>query len=358
MEAATPAPDAEAVPVVTPTQEPGIVEMVAGAVSNDEQPFDSLPAPTIETAPEAAPETAPWSAPRDVAVDAIAAIDHASQDAREEPPPAATEAVAVAPAVVEPEATHEAAPPEPPAPQFYALPPPIVPPPSPQAETAALPLPEEPTPHEVPGTPRRHPLRFVWQMDAAGRFALGSDEFCRLIGPRTATAFGRPWSEIAAQFDLDPDGRVAAAIATQNTWSGIVVHWPVDGPDTRLPVELSGLPVLDPARQFTGYRGFGICRDLDGLDRLAAQRRRDALSPPPPAPHHDEPRQPPPENAGGQDLPFPAGLPSAPSPQPTDTHVETPQNVVPFRLANEPKVESRVESPDRTPGLNNPGRRR
>ncbi|MGO9357446.1 MAG: PAS domain-containing protein [Xanthobacteraceae bacterium] len=333
---------AEAVPVVTPTQEPGIVEMVAGAASNDEQPFDSLPAPAIESAPAGAT----WSAPREVAVEAIAAIDHAneqaSEHASEEQPPAAVETAAVAPAAVEAEATPEAAPPAPPAPQLE--PPPIVALPSPQAETAALHLPEEPTPHEVPGTPRRHPLRFVWQMDAAGRFALGSDEFCRLIGSRTATAFGRPWSEIAAQFDLDPDGRVAAAIATQNTWSGIVVHWPVDGPDTRLPVELSGLPILDRARQFVGYRGFGICRDLDGLDRLAAQRRRDALGPPPPAPHHDEPRQPPPENAGGQDLPFPAGLPSAPSPQPTDPHVETPQNVVPFRLASEPKVESKVES--------------
>ena len=48
----------------------------------------------------------------------------------------------------------------------------------------------------------------MWQMDAEGRFSLGSDEFTRLIGPRTAAGFGRLWSEIAEAFGLDPDGRV------------------------------------------------------------------------------------------------------------------------------------------------------
>ncbi len=120
--------------------------------------------------------------------------------------------------------------------------------------------------------PRRHPLRFMWQMDADGRFSLGSDEFTRLIGARTAAGFGRLWSEIAETFGLDPDGRVLKAIATRDTWSGITLNWPVDG-GGRLPVELSGLPVFDRMRNFAGYRGFGVCRDLDGLARLAALRR-------------------------------------------------------------------------------------
>ncbi|WP_038378733.1 hypothetical protein, partial [Bradyrhizobium elkanii] len=46
----------------------------------------------------------------------------------------------------------------------------------------------------------------------------------------------------------------------------------------RLPVELSGLPVFDRARNFAGYRGFGVCRDLDGLARLAALRRYEFFS--------------------------------------------------------------------------------
>jgi PAS domain S-box-containing protein len=127
---------------------------------------------------------------------------------------------------------------------------------------------------------RRHPLRFMWQMDAEGRFVLGSDEFNHLIGARTAAGFGRLWSEIADSFGLDPDGRVLKAVATHETWSGITLNWPLDG-GGRLPVELSGLPIYDRMRNFAGYRGFGVCRDLDGLTRLAALRRYELFSDPP-----------------------------------------------------------------------------
>jgi PAS domain S-box-containing protein len=121
------------------------------------------------------------------------------------------------------------------------------------------------------GQPRRLPLRFTWQMDREGRFTLASDEFTGLIGPRTTAAFGRPWREIAETFGFDPTGRMMQAFATGATWSGITLNWPVDGGGT-LPVELSGLPVFDAARNFTGYRGFGVCRDFDAIARLAALR--------------------------------------------------------------------------------------
>ncbi len=76
---------------------------------------------------------------------------------------------------------------------------------------------------------RRQPLRFVWQMDDDSRFTLGSDEFKALIGPQTAAALGQPWSEIAATLGLDPEGQVARAFASRDTWSGITVAFPVDG---------------------------------------------------------------------------------------------------------------------------------
>ena len=124
----------------------------------------------------------------------------------------------------------------------------------------------QPVPHA-----RRLPLRFTWQMDREGRFTLGTDEFLGLIGPRTTAAFGRPWREIAETFGFDPTGRMMQAFATGATWSGITLNWPVDGGGT-LPVELSGLPIFDAARNFIGYRGFGVCRDFDALARLAALR--------------------------------------------------------------------------------------
>ncbi|MFZ5712930.1 MAG: PAS domain S-box protein [Bradyrhizobium sp.] len=226
---------------------------------------------------------------------------------------------------------------------------------------------------QEPPAPRQHPLRFLWQMDAEGRFVLLSDEFIGLIGPRTAAGFGRPWREIAADFALDPDGRVAQALQSQDTWAGITVSWPADGGE-RLPVELAGLPVYDEMRNFAGFRGFGVCRDLDALNRLEALRRFERLAAAPTqhglsadvagpeaetgAEPHMKPEaaaahppiEPEPEPTSGPEapeseapepeLPTPE-LPEPELPEPTrdatshptdlDTHVETPPNVVPFR---------------------------
>jgi len=129
---------------------------------------------------------------------------------------------------------------------------------------------------------RRFPLRFVWQMDAATRFTLGAEEFARLLGPKAAAVLGRPWAEIATTLKLDPQGQIAAALAARDTWSGIVVDWPVDDEHDRLPIEMSGLPVFDRERQFAGYRGFGICRDVERM--AAIERRRTELPAPPEEP--------------------------------------------------------------------------
>lgn len=218
---------------------------------------------------------------------------------------------------------------------------------------------------DPPLTPRRHPLRFMWHMDEDSRFSLGFDEFTRLIGARTAAAFGRPWGEIADALGLDPEGQVAAAVATRETWSGITVNWPADGAGTRLPVELSGLPIFDRAGHFLGYRGFGVCRDVEGMARLAAQRRDDVLysSPataPEPVIQQQDPAM---QDLTADDLvteePIAETVVDEPAPgvlTPSETEeaggstqdnipndnfprtepVDTPQNVVPFPVA-EPK---------------------
>ena len=129
--------------------------------------------------------------------------------------------------------------------------------------------PPEPGP---PGTERRHPLRFVWEIDSDGRFTIGSDEFLRLIGPKLAGSLGRPWNDIAAEYNLDPQGLVARAIASRDTWSGISIGWPVDGTDERLAVELAGLPAYDRDRKFRGYRGFGVCRDVARIETTLARK--------------------------------------------------------------------------------------
>jgi signal transduction histidine kinase len=122
------------------------------------------------------------------------------------------------------------------------------------------------------GTGRRAPLRFVWQIDAQQRFTISADEFAALMGGAAAAALGRPWGELAAELALDPAGHVARALASRDTWSGLSVAWPVDDGGERLTVEMSGLPVFDRERNFRGYRGFGICRDVARLAALAASR--------------------------------------------------------------------------------------
>ena len=80
---------------------------------------------------------------------------------------------------------------------------------------------------------RRHPLRFMWQIDSDERFSLLSDEFIRLIGPQVASNLGRHWHEMADILLLDLDGRVSAALESRETWGGITVSWPVDGGGSR-----------------------------------------------------------------------------------------------------------------------------
>jgi signal transduction histidine kinase len=202
---------------------------------------------------------------------------------------------------------------------------------------------------------RRHPLRFVWHMDADGRFAVGSDEFIELVGARTIAACGRLWSEIAAELKLDPDNQVARAIATHETWSGILISWPVEDTSERLPVELSGLPIFDRDRAYGGYRGFGVCRDVDRINQLARARRAlpigfaappqvraagDGLTAESQTAAAAETISRPQSSATGHTEPAPA--PSAAESEPGTSGGASAANVVPFRAA--PAAETKSPS--------------
>ncbi len=204
----------------------------------------------------------------------------------------------------------------------------------------------------------QHPLRFMWRIDAEGRFSLDPGEFTRLTGGRFAASFARPWSELAASPGLDPDRRVAEAIAARDSWIGVTLNWPVDG-CAPLPVELSGLPVYDRARNFAGYRGFGVCDDLEGLARLAASRGDEGFGgvarPAPLSPVIVQPNSADIVETDIADESPAAGLPApdvalsslTESPAPTaletshqtelEIPVDTPKNVVPFRPVGEQK---------------------
>jgi signal transduction histidine kinase len=208
--------------------------------------------------------------------------------------------------------------------------------------TAAVAAPTRAAAESGASPDRRHPLRFVWDMDADGRFTIASDEFLQLIGARAAL-LGRQWRDIAAELKLDPADQVAAAVASRETWSGITISWPISAPlgsdrhsELRLPTELSGLPVFDRDRSFRGYRGFGVCRDLAQIGGLAqingfGRPARGEAAPAAAAPL-------------GQ-APLDRATAAAPDQAPPDGG-PAPANVVPFRPATpvEPK-----QAPSLTP---------
>jgi PAS domain-containing protein len=175
-----------------------------------------------------------------------------------------------------------------------------------------------PEPHEV--------LRFAWQMDVEGRFLASSNELLEIVGPHALPSEGRLWRELNADLGLDPTDAVAQAIATGGTFSAIEVTWPLEDGALRLHIDLSGLPVRNGQGGFLGYRGFGICRDLqrvaDNARPLASPDEE--LAPAPQADHvlRGEPY--------GPSRVAPASSPRVQE-RPALALVAAGQNVVPFR---------------------------
>ena len=109
------------------------------------------------------------------------------------------------------------------------------------------------------------PVRFVWRIDAEGRFSHLSPEFAAAFGPEAADVIGRRFGDVSQVFDLDPSGEIAALLQRRDTWSGRSVLWPVAGTDLKVPVDLAALPAYGRDRGFEGYRGFGVARMGDAV---------------------------------------------------------------------------------------------
>ncbi|MDI6836654.1 MAG: histidine kinase dimerization/phospho-acceptor domain-containing protein [Rhizobiaceae bacterium] len=113
--------------------------------------------------------------------------------------------------------------------------------------------------------PSNRASRFVWKIDAEGRFSEVSKEFAEAVGPHSAAIEGRSFVEVAQTFNLDPEGKIADLLKRRDTWSGRTVTWPVEGTTLRVPVDLAALPTYDRNRDFDGFRGFGIVRLADAV---------------------------------------------------------------------------------------------
>ncbi|NTF06513.1 PAS domain S-box protein [Agrobacterium rubi] len=114
--------------------------------------------------------------------------------------------------------------------------------------------------------PNRRASRFVWKIDATGHFTSISHEFADAVGPKAANVEGMSFADLAALFNLDPDGKIAELLNRRDTWSGKTIYWPVEGTSLTVPIDLAALPTYTRSREFDGFRGFGIVRLADAVE--------------------------------------------------------------------------------------------
>ncbi|MDX3929600.1 MAG: histidine kinase dimerization/phospho-acceptor domain-containing protein [Shinella sp.] len=155
--------------------------------------------------------------------------------------------------------------------------------PAPDGQAHVQPLNEELTPKEADAPARPavspqaepgdfvfnshgRPVRFVWKIDAEGRFREISGEFAEAVGPRAAAIVGEAFTDVAGRYGLDPDGKIGELLRRRDTWSGKTILWPVEGTSLVVPVDLAALPTYSRNREFDGFRGFGIVRIADAVE--------------------------------------------------------------------------------------------
>ncbi|MBB3460491.1 PAS domain-containing sensor histidine kinase [Rhizobium sp. BK377] len=114
--------------------------------------------------------------------------------------------------------------------------------------------------------PNSRATRFVWKIDAEGRFSEVSHEFAESVGPHASNIVGSAFSEVAALFNLDPESKLSEALARRDTWSGKTIYWPIEGTSLVVPVDLAALPTYTRNRDFDGFRGFGVVRLSDAQE--------------------------------------------------------------------------------------------
>ena len=114
--------------------------------------------------------------------------------------------------------------------------------------------------------PNSRAVRFVWKIDADGRFSEISEEFATAVGPNSADITGQRFSDLADRYHLDPGNTISELLKRRDTWSGKTIYWPVEGTSLQVPVDLAALPTYSRNREFDGFRGFGIVRVADTID--------------------------------------------------------------------------------------------
>ena len=118
--------------------------------------------------------------------------------------------------------------------------------------------------------------RFVWRCGPDGRIGDIPAAFAELVGMSAAALVGADLASLAERWAMDGEGRLAAALRTELSWSVPDLRWPVAGEPAYMPVDLGGMPQYSAEGHFEGFRGFGLAR----VDRVAPAARVVSAAPP------------------------------------------------------------------------------
>ena len=124
--------------------------------------------------------------------------------------------------------------------------------------------------------PAAAPVRFIWRTDSNGRLTFMSPEFLGAVGPATSELIDQPFLEVTERLGLDPNGEIAALLERRDTWSGKTVNWPLSDTEQVAPVDLAALPTYNRSRDFEGFRGFGVLRLAEAMQKAAPELQEES----------------------------------------------------------------------------------
>jgi PAS domain S-box-containing protein len=101
------------------------------------------------------------------------------------------------------------------------------------------------------------PVRFLWSLDAEGRFGAADPALSARLG-RHAPQAGESPEALYARLGIDPESDFAEALAARRTFSAVRLDWPESGLAQARVALMSGSAHFDRERKFAGFRGFGV----------------------------------------------------------------------------------------------------
>ena len=109
--------------------------------------------------------------------------------------------------------------------------------------------------------------RFLWAVDELGRF--GAEDFTlgEALGPN-APRQGESLEDLSDRAAIEGVGVWTSAVGRRETFSDLLLTWPAARAGFRVQIRLSGAPIFGRAREFQGFRGFGV---IEGDPYAAAE---------------------------------------------------------------------------------------